>query len=129
MKFRTFFLCSLIISATLNANDGLNSEMSHFVGGAVMAGGISALSDHYYPEYRADRGMIGFGISSLVIAAEQGVEYLQHGDGKGQMLDAVSHIAGSALGAWITDRYILSPVIQNSTTQGKYVGLVFQYPL
>jgi hypothetical protein len=57
---------------------------------------------------------------------EQVVEYALHGDAKGQALDAVSHIAGSALGAFVTDQYILSPVIKDSSTTGNYVGLTLQ---
>ncbi len=116
-----------MVVLNLNANDSFNSEFSHFTGGAVMAGSITAVVDHFYPEYRSDRGMIGFGISSAAIVVEQGLEYALHGNGKGQFLDAASHVAGSALGAYITDQYILSPVIQNSASEGKYIGLNIQH--
>lgn len=127
MKWKVLAVSSLMIASMLNANDSFNSEFSHFAGGAVMAGGITAVVDHYYPEYRSDRGMIGFGISSAVIIVEQGVEGALHGNVHGQILDAASHIAGSALGAYITDQYILSPVMQNSASEGKYIGLNVQH--
>lgn len=92
-----------------------------------MAGGITAVVDRYYPEYRSDRGMIGFGVSSIAIVAEQGIELALHGNARGQLLDAASHIAGSALGAYVTDQYILSPVVQNSASEGKYIGLNLQH--
>lgn len=117
----------MMLAVTLNANDSFNSELSHFTGGAVMAAGITAVVDHYYPEYREDRGMIGFGISSAAVVAEQGVEYALHGNARGQLLDAASHIAGSALGAYLTDQYILSPVVQNSASEGQYIGLNIQH--
>ncbi|MDD2951148.1 MAG: hypothetical protein PHU29_10200 [Sulfuricurvum sp.] len=127
MKLKFLVVSSLIAVSTLGANEGFNSEFSHFVGGAVMAGGITAVVDRYYPEYRSDRGMIGFEVSSIAIVAEQGIEYAMHGNARGQLLDAASHIAGSALGAYVTDQYILSPVVQNSASEGKYIGLNLQH--
>ena len=120
-------MSALLLIIQLHANDSRNSEISHVIGGAVMAGAITAVVDQYYPEYKANRGMIGFGISSAAILAESGVEYAIRGDAKGQALDAISHIAGSALGAFITDKYILAPVINDSPVEGKYVGLTLQH--
>lgn len=127
MKWKVLVISSLMVAATLNANDSFNSEFSHLAGGAVLAGGITAVVDHYYPEYRSDRGMIGFGISSAAIAAEQGIEYALHGNGRGQLIDIASHVAGSAVGAFVTDQYILSPVLQNSASEGKYLGMSLQH--
>ncbi len=126
MKKITLLIAATLMITQLEANTSVSSEMSHFVGGAVMAGGISAVVDSYYPEYKENRGMIGFWTSSAAIIVEQGVEYALHGDAKGQALDAISHIAGSALGAFVTDQYILSPVIKDSSTTGNYVGLTLQ---
>lgn len=113
----------LILAVSLQANESFNSEASHFVGGGVMAGGISAVIDRYYPEHRSDRGMLGFGISSVAIVAFESVSIALNGKASGQILDMACHIAGSALGAYVTDRFILSPVIDRSATEGKYVGL------
>lgn len=126
MKVYKMFIGSLLVVSCLYGNDSFDSEFSHFAGGAVMAGGITAIVDSYYPEYRSDRGMIGFGISSVAIVVEQGIEVILNGNARGQLLDAVSHIAGSALGAYITDQYILTPVIKDSAIEGKYIGLVMQ---
>jgi hypothetical protein len=128
MKITTTLFCSLITIVTLFTTDGyannsVQSEMSHAVGGVVMAGGITWAVDRYYPEYRENRGVIGFGVSTVAIFAEQGVEYALHGNAWGQLLDATSHMVGSAIGAWGTDRYILSPVVTNSSAKGKYIGL------
>lgn len=71
--------------------------------------------------------MIGFLFSSAAIIVEQGIEVALHGNAKGQALDTISHIAGSALGAFVTDQYILSPVVNNSSAEGKYVGLALQH--
>lgn len=122
MKFQALIF-STLFGATLYANESVSSEMSHVVGGMVMAGGITTVVDHYYPEYRSERGMIGFKISSAAVIVEQSIELAIHGNAEGQLLDVVAHIAGSALGAWSSDQYFLSPVIQNSASEGQYIGL------
>jgi len=112
-----------LYTADAYANNSVQSEMSHVAGGVVMAGGITWAVDRYYPEYRDNRGMIGFGVSTVAIFAEQGVEYALRGNAWGQLLDATSHMVGSAIGAWVTDRYILSPVVTNSSSKGQYIGM------
>lgn len=121
------FIISACTVLALHANDSLSSEASHFVGGAVMAGGATAIVNQYYPNYQFERGMIGFTVSSVAIIAEQSIEYAINGNARGQLLDAVSHIAGSALGAFITDKYILLPVIKESANEGKYFGLAVHH--
>ncbi len=121
-SFKIMFIVFMSVGS-VSANDGGNSEMGHFFGGTVMAGGVTAIVDSYYPAYKDDRGMIGFGISSALIVVEQEVEYVLHGDAKGQLLDTLFHIAGSALGAYVTDRFILTPIISDSKTEGTFVGL------
>lgn len=127
MKIISFLIASTLMITQLEANDSLNSEMSHVIGGAVMAGGITAVVDSYYPEYKADRGMIGFGISSASIIVFESVNMALGANVKGQLLDIASHVAGSAIGAFVTDQYILAPVMSNSTAEGKYVGLALQH--
>lgn len=127
MKFYKMVFIFLIGISSVGANDDFNSEMSHVIGGAVMAGGITAIVDRYYPEYKGDRAMIGFWTSSAAIVIEQAVELALHGNAKGQALDAISHIAGSALGAFVTDQYLLTPLLNNSSAEGKYVGLTLQH--
>lgn len=127
MKKFFLIISGLLLITQVEANDGISSEMGHGIGGVVMAGGIVAIVDNYYPEYSQNRAMIGFATSSLVIVAEQGIEYALHGDAQGQMLDALWHIAGSALGAYLTDGFILSPVVKNSEREGKYLGLALQH--
>ncbi|RRS31840.1 MAG: hypothetical protein P794_02910 [Epsilonproteobacteria bacterium (ex Lamellibrachia satsuma)] len=129
MKKYSLLIGSMLLATQLQvkANESFNSEMSHVVGGVVMAGGITAIVDHYYPEYAENRGMIGFGISSASIILAEYVEFALHGDARGQLLDTASHIAGSAFGAFVTDKYILSPVIKNSPRGGKSVGLKIEH--
>jgi len=124
MKKSLLFLSSALLLSQLHANESFNSEISHVIGGAVMAGGITAVIDSYYPEYRDERAMMGFGISSAAIIAFETVNVaINGGDVSGQLLDVAAHVAGSAVGAYVTDEFILSPVVQNSSVEGKYVGL------
>lgn len=127
MQFYKIVFVFLMGLSSVSANDSFNSEMSHVIGGAVIAGGITAVVDSYYPEYKADRGMIGFGISSLTIIAFESVTVALRGDAKGQLLDVASHMAGSAFGAFVTDKFILAPVVTNSPAEGKLVGLNVKY--
>lgn len=126
MNIKIFIVSACSVLA-LQASDGFNSEASHFAGGTVLAGGITAVVDQYYPEYKSERGMLGFKISSAAVIVEQSIEYAINGNAKSQLMDAASHIIGSALGAYITDKYILLPVVKDSSTDGKYVGLNIQH--
>ena len=73
MKVKALIIGALV-TVSLHGAEDFNSEFSHFTGGAVLAGGVTALVDSYYPEYRSERGRIGFEISSAVIIVEQTVE-------------------------------------------------------
>ncbi|QOP40900.1 hypothetical protein [Sulfurimonas marina] len=127
MKKILIFISSFLLITQLKATDSFNSEFSHAVGGVVTAGGIVAVVDGFYPEYREDRAMIGFVGSSIIVVIQQAIDYAEYRNAKGQLLDAGWHIVGSALGAYVTDQYILSPVVKESSTEGKYVGFLFQH--
>ena len=128
MKKITFLmLCNLFLMTQIYANESVGSEVSHVIGGAIMAGGITAAVERYYPEHRDSRSMIGFKVSSAAAIALQVIEYATNGNAKGQLLDAASHIAGSAFGAWVTDKYILTPVVKNTSNNGRYIGVAFEY--
>jgi hypothetical protein len=118
---------SMLMTSNVHATDSFNSEASHFIFGAALAGGITAVVDHWYPEQREYRGWWGFGISSVGAALESLYEYNINGNGRNQAIDAASHIAGSALGAYVTDKYILEPVIKNSPSEGRYIGINLIY--
>ncbi len=124
MKKSIMLLSILLLTSQLQANSSTGSELSHVAGGVVMAGAITAVVDNYFPDYTEDRQLIGFGISSLLIIIEQGIEIAQDSsDVQGEMLDMAAHIGGSALGAYITDQYILAPVIKVSPQGDKAIGL------
>jgi hypothetical protein len=127
MKFNRILAASMLITSNVYATDSFSSEAAHFVFGAALAGGITAVVDHWYPEQREYRGWWGFGVSSVGAVLESAYEYSTNGNGRNQALDAAYHIAGSALGAYVTDKYILEPVIKTSGSEVSYIGLNLTY--
>ena len=125
LKRSALLIAGLCLAGQIEAtaSDSFGSEASHFVGGAVMAGAITAIVDKFYPEYAENRFWIGFGISSAAIVIEQGYEAIKNGKPASQLLDAASHIGGSALGAYVTDKYILSPIVRTAPDGSKTVGV------
>jgi hypothetical protein len=71
--------------------------------------------------------MIGFYVSSVAGIVEQCIDYAQYGQAQGQLLDAASHIIGAAFGSFVTDKYILSPVVTYSKTGEKTAGVQLAY--
>ncbi|WP_409420950.1 hypothetical protein ABHF91_14400 [Pseudaeromonas sp. ZJS20] len=115
--------CALLYSLSLYANDSFNSELSHFAGGAAMAGGISLITQHYYPEQ--DAFWMGFGLSSLAGILGEGTQWAS--GGRFSVLDAGSHMAGSLLGAVTVDHFCVSPDLYRDGEH--YVGLQVRYLL
>ena len=98
-----------------HAYDGLTSELSHATGGALLAGAVTRL----YSESE-NRAWIGFAVSTTAMALESGYQISHGAKRSSQLLDLASHTAGAALGASVTDKYFLVPVVTRS-----YVGLVY----
>ncbi|MEC4726883.1 hypothetical protein HWQ46_15125 [Shewanella sp. D64] len=117
------FVCLFMSDvATAKGNSSFNSEISHVAGGAVAAGALVAISDYYWPEI--DRAWVGFGISSVVGTLAELDQYIRDDNSaKEALLDAGSHILGSAIGAYITDQYFLRPVVHLDAGKGTYVGI------
>ena len=102
-------LCFLLVSALTGpaqAYDGMSSQISHAIGGALLAGAIEkAVEDH---EHRA---LIGASVSTALFAVVEGRQLGTGSRRHSQLLDIYYHTAGSILGAWATDKFILSPVV------------------
>jgi hypothetical protein len=115
----TFTLMSLFGSPKCNASDSFSSEMSHVISGAALAGYIT----HRYSdsEYRS---WIGFGVSTVIVIAEQNYEISKVGKRPSQQMDMAAHAIGSALGAWYTDKYLLVPLVKRN-----YIGLTVYIPI
>ena len=123
-KFNYFFYslifsCALTASPQCSASDSLTSEMSHVIGGGLMAGYIT----HRYSESEY-RSWIGFGVSTAIIVVEQNYEISKSGKRSSQQLDMVAHALGSAIGAWYTDKYLLVPLVKRN-----YIGLTVYIPI
>lgn len=104
----------LFFSAHSHAYDGLSSELSHAVGGALLAGAITKI----YSESE-NRAWIGFAVSTAAVVLEQSYEISRGANRNSQIKDMAWHALGSALGAWATDKYLLVPVVTRTS-----VGLV-----
>ncbi len=122
---KKLILSAVLFTTILTANESFNSEISHFGGGVVIAGALTAVGDHFYPENRA---MFGFGASCAGFALEEIVVTAKHGNLWGNLLDIAAHTAGSALGAVITDKYLLTPVVSQNEINGNYVGIYARIP-
>ncbi|PUE53439.1 hypothetical protein [Limnohabitans parvus] len=108
----------LFFSAHSHAYDGLSSELSHAVGGALLAGAVTKI----YSESE-NRAWIGFAVSTAAVVLEQGYEISRGANRNSQIKDMAWHALGSALGAWATDKYLLVPVVTRTS-----VGLVMVRP-
>lgn len=111
-------LCSLLALAfvgQVHAYDGMTSQVPHALGGALLAGVITKAFDE--SEHRA---LIGFSISTALVVAVEGSR-LGTGDRRNsQLLDIGYHTLGAAIGAWVTDKYILMPIIAPRTVGFMY---------
>ena len=114
-KVLAFTLCLYV--STVQANDSLNSELSHVAGGAAMGAGFTYLAD-YYGE-KEHRGWIGFGTAAGIGVLGEAIE-LASGNGEFSALDAGSNALGAAIGAFVTDQWVLMPVVNS---RDHYIGL------
>jgi hypothetical protein len=110
-----------------SANESFGSEFSHFVAGGVMAGAATAIADHYGVE---QRGWVGFWTSVGLSFVSEGLQVAANGSSqaKGSALDFGSNMLGAALGAWVTDQYILSPVVARDASGHYTVGVAMRLP-
>ncbi|MCW8847958.1 MAG: hypothetical protein OQK19_04345 [Sedimenticola sp.] len=114
------FLCtSLLFCGQASAYDGWSSELSHATGGAIFAGGVTYLADRY-TEHKENRAWIGFGVSSILFTV---VELSTQGSSYSNRLDIASHVIGSAVGAFATDKWILKPVVKRENAVSSYFGV------
>lgn len=108
----------LFFSIHSHAYDGLSSELSHAVGGALLAGAVTKI----YSESE-NRAWIGFAVSTAAVVLEQGYEISRGANRNSQIKDMAWHALGSALGAWATDKYLLVPVVTRTS-----VGMLMIHP-
>lgn len=119
--------CILLLSAAQAVAGSINvpGESAHVAGGIVVAGGITAIADKYWPEHRA---WIGFGVSTACGILGEAIDQVSTGEKLSSSLqDVAFQTIGAAIGAAITDRYILSPVIKEDHPGSTYVGFALQH--
>ena len=110
-----WILTRWLLVGSAHAYDGLTSELSHAAGGALLASAVT----RFYSESE-NRAWIGFALSTSAIVLESAYQISRGAKRSSQLLDIGSHAAGAALGAWVTDKYVLMPVIGRS-----YVGFIY----
>lgn len=116
--------CYLLSAATASADINVMSESSHAVGGALIAGVVTGtVADKYWPERR---GMIGVSVSTAVILVGEGVQKAQGETLSSSLTDVAAHMIGALIGATITDRYFLAPVVERNTAGNARVGIVMR---
>ncbi|QSX31171.1 hypothetical protein JYB88_05895 [Shewanella cyperi] len=124
MNYRRFavsalVLCLLPLSRGW-ANDSINSELSHFAGGAAMALGTMVIADHYgQNEHRA---WLGFGVATGIgILGEVADKAKGH---EVSWLDIAVNSLGAAVGAYGGERWLLTPVIK---PEERFAGVTLNY--
>ena len=65
-------------------------------------------------------------MSSLVRLARESRDFVDM-ESDTQLLDSALNIEESAFGIYVSNEYIVSPVVQNSPSEGEYIGLVLQH--
>ena len=129
MKSAKVFLALVLgLHGTLAcANDSTGSELSHLLSGALVASAATALANHY--DYRVeDRGWVGFWTSVGISFVSESVQVISNGSSQvhGSALDFGYNLVGAAIGAFVTDRFILQPVVTRDPAGHRTVGIAMQ---
>jgi len=115
-------LALLLGCGAAHANDSLGSEISHVVAGAAIASAATAVASHFEVENRA---WVGFWTSVGISFVEEGAQVASNGSSqvRGSALDFGANLVGAAFGAWVTDRYILQPVVTHDAAGHSLLGV------
>jgi hypothetical protein len=115
--FRTLVLCiAACFVSQASATDNWKSETSHAIFGASLGGAFTWGANYRWPEHRA---LIGFGASAAV-----GLIGESAGTSGFSALDAGAHVLGAAIGAALTDEFLLAPVIKRDVPHSSYIGVI-----
>lgn len=102
----------------------LTSQLSHAAGGAIIASAVTATAaDKYWPEHR---GLIGFTVSTAAVIVGEGYEMAKGEKFSSSLQDALAHAIGAMIGATITDKFILAPVVERDAAGSRKIGIVMQ---
>ncbi|MDD2582306.1 MAG: hypothetical protein PHR66_09970 [Desulfuromonadaceae bacterium] len=114
--------CLLFVSPAIAATN-VTSELSHATGGALIAGAVTAVADNYWPEHR---GIIGFSVSTAGVLVGEGLQMAEGEAFSSSLQDVVAHTIGALVGATITDRCFLAPVVDRDHAGSVRIGIVMQ---
>lgn len=116
--------CLMIAGAPSWANDSAGSEISHVVSGGLIAGAVTKFADDRGWE---DRRWVGFATSVGISLVMEGVQVLTSDDRGKQFrssaMDFTANLIGAAVGAWVTDKYLLTPVVGRDAQGHRKVGV------
>jgi hypothetical protein len=102
-----FFIFLLIsLNTQVQGNSSFNSEMGPFAGGPFSAAATVVIVGKYFPEQNSP--WVGFALNSAVDAL---LEYRQYQLGDNCASDALLDASSHALGAYLTDKYIITPTV------------------
>lgn len=111
-------LGSLLIVPAARANDGFNSELSHFAGNAAIASVTTVVVDRYAPKVKRP-ALTGFIVSASEAVLGECAERVT-GQGKISPLDILSGTLGAAAGAYATDKWYIQPKINSRKGETTY---------
>ena len=90
----------------------------------LFAGIVTGIvADTYWPEHRF---LIGFTVSTSVILISEALQVADGARVSSSLLDVGSHVIGAMIGATITDRCFLAPVVERNTAGNVRVGIVMR---
>ena len=116
MKRPLILVLGLLFAGQAAATENWSSETAHAIAGGLFAGVVTYLADRSdAPEYRA---WIGFGTSAAVGVL---AELAQGDDASG--VDMAANAIGAAIGAFVTDKWLLKPVVKGDDGGLAYVGV------
>ena len=120
-----FFLFLALPKLSFADSINLPSELSHAAGGALLAGGFTAVGDKYSPEHRK---LIGFSASTALVLIGEGIQMAEGEEFSSSLQDIVAHVIGAGIGMFVTDKYFLMPVIKRDYVGDKtFTGLDFYW--
>lgn len=112
-------------ASACRANNSASSELSHVASGALIAGAAAWVADRRGAE---DRRWTGFATSVALSGVIEGVQIATNGRHQvgPSTLDFVANLAGAAIGAWASDRWLLQPVLGRDAQGRQVVGAVLR---
>jgi hypothetical protein len=116
---RALLALTLLAAGPASACNCFFSEASHMIFGAVLGGTITWGADELgWQEHRA---LIGFGVASAGGFIEQATNHYGY-----SWVDTGFNMLGAAIGAYVTDGYLLAPVVRKEANGEKFVGVMVQ---